>query len=165
VFLAARHPRNQRIPASSACGANDGNIPGTRRRVNFLDGSSNGTTPQTTTQPSWLGLALETDRLPVLHGAGNEEANSLYDEQRERVRGRENRDVAEHALAKAKLTDGTRAAVPADEPWVVARVCSEYVQHCDRSLAAGSMSRSHRDSSVSYLNDLCGYCGDFLSPN
>lgn len=47
----------------------------------------------------------------------------------------------------------------ADQAWIVARVCSEYIQYCERSAAAGSISRGHRDQSVSFLNDLCGYCG------
>lgn len=51
------------------------------------------------------------------------------------------------------------AALVADEAWIVARVCSEYLQCCKRSAAAGSMSRGHRDRSVSFLNDLCSYCG------
>ena len=50
-------------------------------------------------------------------------------------------------------------APAAEQDWIVARVCSEYLQYCERSFAAGSMSRSHRDGAVSFLNDLCGYCG------
>jgi hypothetical protein len=43
--------------------------------------------------------------------------------------------------------------------WNAARVCSEYFQYCERSVASGSMSRGHLDQSAAFLNDLCGYCG------
>src|SRR5205085_1749607 len=46
-----------------------------------------------------------------------------------------------------------------DQEWIVARVCSEYLQYCERSVAAGSMSKSDRNGSIAFLNDLCGYCG------
>ena len=85
----------------------------------------------------------------------------LFDEQGERIRGPENRQLAEYALARAKLADAMPEAgqAPADRDWLVARICSEYLQSCERRLAAGSMSRSHRNGAVAYLNDLCGYCG------
>jgi integrase len=85
---------------------------------------------------------------------------SLFDEQGERIRGRENREAAEQALARVKVSgaDGGSAAV-ADAPWIVARVASDYLQHCERSVKAGSMSRSHRDQSVWFLNDFCRYSG------
>jgi hypothetical protein len=84
----------------------------------------------------------------------------LFDEQGEGIRGRANRDKAEHALARARLSGAMEGTAPAlDQAWVVARVCSDYLQHCEQRFTAGSMSRGHRDSSVIYLNDLCGYCG------
>jgi integrase len=33
------------------------------------------------------------------------------------------------------------------------------LQYCERSLAAGSMSKGHRTGSIAFLNDLCSYCG------
>lgn len=91
---------------------------------------------------------------------GTKKRVPLFDEHGVRIRGRANQDAAEDALARVKLSgeqSGDQAASAQD--WIVARVCSEYLQYCERSVTAGSMSRSHRDQSISYLNDLCGYCG------
>ncbi len=91
---------------------------------------------------------------------GTKKRVALFDENGGRIRGRDNQDAAEHALARAKLSGEMHGDAPvADQAWIVARVCSEYLQHCERSLTAQSMSRGHRDSSVTYLNDLCRYCG------
>jgi integrase len=46
------------------------------------------------------------------------------------------------------------------QKWTITRVCAEYLQYCERSFVASATSRSHRDGCVSYLNDLCGYCGE-----
>ena len=43
--------------------------------------------------------------------------------------------------------------------WLVARVCSEYLQYCERGVANGSISQSHHGNSAGWLNDLCEYCG------
>jgi integrase len=85
----------------------------------------------------------------------------LFDEEGQRVRGQENKEAADLALARAKLTDdgdGVGEAILPRE-WVVAKVCSEYLQYCERGLANGTISKSHRDNAVSFLNDLCVYCG------
>ena len=42
---------------------------------------------------------------------------------------------------------------------MVARDCSEYIQYCERGVANGTVSKGHRDNTVSFLNDLCRYCG------
>lgn len=42
---------------------------------------------------------------------------------------------------------------------MVARVCSQYIQYCERGLAGGTISKSHRDGTVAWFNDLCKYCG------
>ena len=91
---------------------------------------------------------------------GSKKRVALFDENGERIRGREQREIAEHALARAKLTGEMQAIGPAaDQEWIVARICSEYLQYCERSVAAGSMSPGHRTGAVAFLNDLCGYCG------
>ncbi len=92
---------------------------------------------------------------------GTKRRVALFDDEGQRIRGAENRELAEKALAKARLAGQVKSEGQpvADEDWLVARVCSEYIQHCERSFAAGRMSRSHRDGAVAYLNDLCGYCG------
>ena len=84
----------------------------------------------------------------------------LFDEEGQRIRGLENRQRAERALAQARVAGALNGtSVPSDEPWLVARVCSEYLQYCERGLAAGSISQSHRDGAIAYLNDFCAYCG------
>ncbi len=72
---------------------------------------------------------------------GTKKRVALFDENGDRIRGRDNQDAAEHALARAKLSGEMQGAAPvADQAWIVARVCSEYLQYCERSFAAGSMS-------------------------
>jgi len=91
---------------------------------------------------------------------GTKKRVALFDENGGRIRGRANQDAAGYALARAKLSGEMQGTTPvADQAWIVARVCSEYLQYCERSAAAGSMSRGHRDQSVSFLNDLCIYFG------
>jgi len=92
---------------------------------------------------------------------GKKRRVALYDENGERIRGKANREAAQLALAKEKLSWETEAVGPVggNGGWLVAHVCSDYVQYCDRGLANGTISRGHRDNSVSWLNDLCKYCG------
>jgi integrase len=90
---------------------------------------------------------------------GTKKRVPLLDDRGERIRGTENRDVAEHALARVKLSGEMNGAVGVEPERNVARVCSEYLQYCERSVASGSMSRSHRAQSIAFLNDLCSYCG------
>jgi integrase len=86
----------------------------------------------------------------------------LFDEKGERIRGRENKEAAELALAKARLS---RESEPGDgesvevQRWPVAKVCSEYLLYCERGAAHGTMSRGHHASAATWLNDLCRYCG------
>jgi integrase len=65
------------------------------------------------------------------------------------------------ALARIKLAgDELPAVAPTSaQAGLVAKVCSDYLQYCERGVARGSVSQGHRDSAVAYLNDLCGYCG------
>ena len=49
--------------------------------------------------------------------------------------------------------------VSGNSQWLVARVCSDYIQYCEQGLAKGTISKGHRDNSVRWLNDLCSYCG------
>jgi integrase len=84
---------------------------------------------------------------------------ALFDEKGQRIRGGDNRKEAQLALARAKLGQGWTPDAPPPEEWIVAKVCSEYIQYCERTLARGNMSRGHRDMSVRLLNDLCTFCG------
>lgn len=84
----------------------------------------------------------------------------LFDENGQRLRGAENRESAEQALARVRLSDEPNGHAGATaQDWIVARVCSDYLQYCERSVKAGSMSRGHWDQSVAFLNDLCSHCG------
>jgi integrase len=84
----------------------------------------------------------------------------LFDENGQRIRGQENQEAAELALARLKLSgDWPADTSPDNGNWIVARVCSEYLQYCERGLANETISKSHRDNAVRFLNDLCKYCG------
>ena len=85
----------------------------------------------------------------------------LFDEEGERIRGKENKEAAELALAREKLTweDGGEQGAGNDSPWLVVRVCSEYIQYCERGAVNGTISENHRYNTVQWLNDLCSFCG------
>lgn len=91
---------------------------------------------------------------------GTKRRMSLFDDEGNRIKGADNQAAAERALAKVKVTlaDGGPEALMRDE-WIVARVCSEYLQYCERSLSKGTVSAGHHRSAKSWLNDLCAYCG------
>lgn len=91
---------------------------------------------------------------------GTKKRISLFDENGERIRGREQRELAERALARIKLSGEPGGAVATtDQDWIVARVCSEYLEYCRRSVASGAVSKGYHQQSLAFLNDLCGYCG------
>jgi integrase len=91
---------------------------------------------------------------------GTKKRISLFDENGQRIRGKANQEAAETALAKVKVAGGTESTPMADcGRWPVAKVCSEYLQYCERGMANGTISKGHRDNAVAWLNDLCGYCG------
>ena len=93
---------------------------------------------------------------------GTKKRVPLRDLDGRRVRGPDNKQAAQLALARVRLAgDGPPpddAPAPAGE-WLVARVCSEYLQYCGRGLRAGTLSRDHHDGASRVLNDLCRYCG------
>jgi integrase len=92
---------------------------------------------------------------------GTKKRVPLFDERGQRIRGKDQKQAAELALARLKVDGRWKpTAVPASNPeWLVARVCSNYLQYCDRGVAAGTISAEHRASAVWCLNDLSGYCG------
>ncbi len=92
---------------------------------------------------------------------GTKKRVALFDEDGQRIRGKENKEAAEMALAREKLSwEGEVSGTPGGNgQWLVARVCSEYLQYCERGVASGSISKGHRNSAVAWLNDLCRYCG------
>ena len=85
----------------------------------------------------------------------------LLDEDACLIRGKENRHVAELALARVKAAGNWRPAVEPVEgaPWLVAKACSRFIEHCEKRAAKGTVSSEYRDEVVRYLNDLCSYCG------
>ena len=89
---------------------------------------------------------------------GTKKRVPLFDEEGQRIRGESNKEAAELALAKEKLS-WEDDAPGGNGPWLVARVCSEYIQYCERGVARGTISQGHRNNTVSWLNDLCRYCG------
>ncbi|QDU47870.1 tyrosine-type recombinase/integrase [Gimesia panareensis] len=91
---------------------------------------------------------------------GTKKRIALFDDNGDRIRGKSKKREAEIALAKEKLTWSDESGNAINQgPWLVARVCSEYLQYCERSLAKNKMSKGHQLNSVAWLNDLCGYCG------
>ncbi|HTN76510.1 MAG TPA: hypothetical protein VL096_14725, partial [Pirellulaceae bacterium] len=91
---------------------------------------------------------------------GTKRRMPLFDAEGERIKGAGNQAAAERALAKIKVTlaDDGPEALTRDE-WIVARVCSDYLQYCERSLPKGTVSAGHHRSAKAWLNDLCAYCG------
>ena len=85
----------------------------------------------------------------------------LFDEDGNRIRGVDNKKAAQLALARVKLGQGWRPEAPPASPdeWIVAKVCSEYLQYCERGVANGTVSKGHRDGTDWMLNDLCKFCG------
>ena len=75
------------------------------------------------------------------------------------------KQAAQLAMARVRLHRGSAVE---DEPkpesasshgWTVARVCSEYVSHGERAVAAGRMHPEYQQGAKYYLNELCRYCG------
>jgi len=96
---------------------------------------------------------------------GTKKREPLLDENGNRIRGVENKQAARLALARVRLKQGLTPpsetpVLPAQaETWSVARVCSEYLMHCERAAAAGRMHPEHRLGVIRYLNEFCRYCG------
>jgi hypothetical protein len=66
----------------------------------------------------------------------------LFDENGQRIRGKENQEAAETALAKVKVAnDSDSVGTIGREWWPVAKVCSEYLQYCERGVANNTISK------------------------
>ena len=85
----------------------------------------------------------------------------LLDEDGRPIRGQENRQAADLALARVKAAGNWRptAESAAEDPWTVAKVCSRYIEHRRQRAACGTLNDEYCDQVARYLNDLCGYCG------
>lgn len=92
---------------------------------------------------------------------GTKKRVPLFDEEGQRIRGKENKQSAQRALARVRLAgdDGVSAAPVSPEAWLVAKVCSEYLQYCERGVANGTVSADHRYATSWVVNDLCQYYG------
>ena len=92
---------------------------------------------------------------------GTKKRIPLLDDNGEKVRGKDNREKARLALARVKLAEaGEITPSPlASGDWIVAKVCSEYIQYCEKKFANGTMSRDYSAAVRYNLNDLCEYCG------
>lgn len=85
----------------------------------------------------------------------------LFDEAGRPIRGIANRHLAELALARVKAAGKWRpeAKTSAEGQWIVAKVCSHYIQYTERRAAQGKITVEHRDEISRYLNDFCQYAG------
>ncbi|MHC2066902.1 tyrosine-type recombinase/integrase [Bremerella sp. T1] len=92
---------------------------------------------------------------------GTKKRVALFDEQGERIRGKDNKEAAEISLAREKLAwDSESNEGPVlGQPWLVARVCSNYLVYTERSQNDGSVSEGYHRNATQWLNDLCSYCG------
>jgi hypothetical protein len=86
---------------------------------------------------------------------GTKKRVSQFDENGERIRGKENKETARIALARIKVADELIAqSQQASGDWTVARVCDVYL--ADLHSTANPEWATQVDR---WLNDLCGYCG------
>jgi hypothetical protein len=85
----------------------------------------------------------------------------LFTEDGKPVRGRDNRAGADLALARLRAEGRLRLAVePSREnEWLVADVCSKYIEYCQKGLRNGTLSAGHCDNAVRYLNVFCSFGG------
>ncbi|MEQ8786068.1 MAG: tyrosine-type recombinase/integrase [Pirellulaceae bacterium] len=92
---------------------------------------------------------------------GTKRRARLLDEDGRPIRGQDNRPAAELALARLKAAGDWRPKAESikEEQWLVAAVCSRYIEHCQQRVTSGTVSGEYRDEVVRYLNDLSSYCG------
>jgi integrase len=85
----------------------------------------------------------------------------LFDEDGKRLRGKANRAAADLALARMKASGRWRPVAEATKEgeWIVAEVCSKYIEYCRQGASNGTMSEGHCDNTVRYLNEFCKFSG------
>jgi integrase len=85
----------------------------------------------------------------------------LLDERNRPIRGKDKRAEAELALARRKADNRWRPTVEPSRvgEWIVAEVCSKYIEFFQSGVRNGSLSAGHRDSVVRYLNAFCSFAG------
>ena len=92
---------------------------------------------------------------------GTKKRVRLFDKTGRPVRGKENAQQAELALAQVKA-DGNWLPTPDQKDSgapQVAKVCSRFIEHCDVRLERGTLSTGYYKEVVRYLNEFCLYCG------
>lgn len=93
---------------------------------------------------------------------GTKKRVPLFDDDGQPIRGLNNKKAAQLAFARLQLAgtwQPTSEHPVAGGEWLVAKVCSEYLQFCERGAASGSGSKGHHENASWILNDLCKYCG------
>lgn len=92
---------------------------------------------------------------------GTKRRVALRDEAGRSIRGQSNRLSAELALARIKAAGNWQPAIEPveDDPWVVARVCSLYIEYCEQRAAKGTLHPEYRAEVTRYLNQFSAYCG------
>jgi hypothetical protein len=92
---------------------------------------------------------------------GTKQRVPLVDECGKRIRGLERRRDADLALARivAERRCQPEAEPTVQEEWLVARVCSTFIEHSSQRAATGNMNPEYATGIKRFLNDLCAYCG------
>ena len=85
----------------------------------------------------------------------------LFEEDGKPVRGKNNRTGADLALARLKADGRWRPTVEPSRQgeWLVAEVCSKYIEYCQQGVGHGTLSAGHCDSAVRYLNAFASFGG------
>ncbi|HBN76954.1 MAG TPA: hypothetical protein DD473_14275, partial [Planctomycetaceae bacterium] len=91
---------------------------------------------------------------------GTKKREALFDENGERIRGKDNKEAAQLALARIKLTDELIPSVLASsKDWTVTQVCETYLADLTNTASPEWVTLSK-----SWLNEFCGYCGALTVP-
>jgi hypothetical protein len=86
---------------------------------------------------------------------GTQKRIPLFDEQGDRIRGKDNKESAQLALARIKHAEELSPIVePVANDWTAAWVCDEYLAALHRTANRDWAKQVER-----WLNDFCGYCG------
>ena len=99
---------------------------------------------------------------------GSKRRVALFDGDGRRIRGMAGKQAARLAMARVRLQRGSavedesKPESTSSHGWTVARVCSEYVSHGERAVAAGRMHPEYQQGAKYYLNEFCRYCGALL---
>jgi len=86
---------------------------------------------------------------------GTKKRVPLFDENGDRIRGKDNKETARLALARMQLTEELNpTSQPTSNEWTVAKVCDVYLDDLHRTANPDWAKQVER-----WLNDFCAYCG------